>query len=159
MKAEIVNCFVEALETTLSKNGGFVLLHTHKKVLDYINVNDRVGIIIYLFGGSTIHGTIVITMDHEIAYSIIGSMIGGSKVNEIDSIGISALGEYTNWIVASAANKVQTFGEKITNFKVDIEANSYKNGKAKIYSEGNRPFLSLGYLIDTHEIEMSIDIS
>ena len=159
MKAEIINCFVEALETTLLENGAFALLHNNKKVLDYINENDRVRIIICLFGGSTIQGTVVITMDQEIAFSIIGAMIGGIKINEIDSIGISALGEYTNWIISSTAKKVQAFGEKITNFKVDIEEKLYKSEEKKSYSEGIGPFLSFGYLIDTHEMEMSVDIT
>lgn len=158
MKAEIVNCFVEAVETTFLENGGFVLLHKEKKVLDSINVNDRVGVIINLFGGSTIQGTVVITMEQEIAYRIIGSMMGGSKVNKIDAIGISALGEYTNWITSSAAKKVQAFGEDITNFKVDIEANLHKDEEYKVYSEGKGLFLSLGYLIDNHEMELSINI-
>ena len=38
-------------------------------------------------------------------------------------------------------------------------ANLYKSEEKKFYSEGNGPFLSFGYLIDTHGIEMSVDIT
>ena len=129
-----------------------------KKVLEYIDVKDRVGIIIELFGGSTIQGIVAITMDYEIANNIISSMMGGTIVEKIDDIGISALGEYSNWIIGSAAKKVLAFGEKISNFKADIKTSLQQKEEYKVHSEKNLPFLSLGYLLDNFKIEISLAI-
>ncbi|ADL52285.1 chemotaxis protein CheX [Clostridium cellulovorans] len=158
MKAEIVNCFVNAFETTLKEKGGFDLSCKYKKAENYIEVSERVGIIIDLFGGSTIHGKVIITMDKEIAQKIIGFLMEGSTVEEIDQDAASALGEYANWITASAATQVQEYGESISNFKVDIEANLDKSGE-KISCDGDMPFLSLGYLVDNDDIELSMAIA
>jgi chemotaxis protein CheX len=158
MKAEIVNCFIEALETTLTNSGGFGLLLNNKKALGYVDFRDRVGIIIKLFGGSTIQGKVAITMDNEVANNIVGSMLGGTKVKELNDIGISALGEYSNWIISSAAKKVLAFGEKITNFEVDIKTSLQQHEDCKVHSDRNLQFLSLGYLVDGYKLELSLDI-
>lgn len=158
MKAEIVNCFIEALETTLNNNGGFSLLLNNKKALGYVDFRDRVGIIIKLFGGSTIQGKVAITMDSEVANNIVCSMLGGTVVEELNDIGISALGEYSNWIISSAAKRVLAFGEKITNFEVDIKASLQQHEDCKVHPDRNIQFLSLGYLVDGYKLELSLDI-
>lgn len=158
MKAEIVNCFVNAFETTLKEKSGFELSCKYKKAESYIEVNERIGIIIDLFGESTIHGKIIITMGKEITQKIIRRLMDIANVDEIDAVGTSALGEYANWITASAATQVQALGETISNFKVDIEANLDKSGE-KISCDGEVPFLSLGYLVDNDDIELSISIA
>ncbi|SHJ07275.1 chemotaxis protein CheX [Clostridium cavendishii DSM 21758] len=158
MKVEIINSFIKALESTLNENGGFVLYCKGKKALNCVNINKKVAIIIDLFGKSTIHGKVIITMKEEIAQKIIGFLLGGAVVSEIDSMGVSALGEYGSWVVSSATTNVQEFGEKITDFKVDIETNLEGIEDKEVYCYG-KPFISLEYLIDNHDIELSVAVS
>lgn len=159
MKAEIVNCFVEALKSTMLANGGFKLVDTNQNAIDVVHLDSKVGIIIEVFGSSTIQGKVVVTMDEEIAHSIVGFMLGGTKVDLIDSIGISALGEYTNWITSSAAKQVENYGEMISNFRFDvIPPNSKEGDESKVYPPNGFSFISLSYTIDSYELVLSVAV-
>jgi chemotaxis protein CheX len=66
------------------------------------------GVIIQVVG--ELEGQVICSMEMETARSIVGRMMGGAAVSEMDELGWSAFQEFGNWIVSGIATQLSEQG-------------------------------------------------
>ncbi|MFB5664156.1 chemotaxis protein CheX [Alteribacillus sp. HJP-4] len=61
----------------------------------------------------SLEGQIICTMEASTACSIVGSMMGGMTITELDDMGWSAIQEFGNWVAGRAASELEKSNETV----------------------------------------------
>lgn len=55
-------------------------------------------------------GQIIVSFDVDTAKKIVGNMMGGMEINELDDLGWSAVSEFGNWVAGTSATEIASEG-------------------------------------------------
>lgn len=95
--------------------GGYLGLSTNILVADEpcgaILESKELGVIIQVIG--QLEGQVVCSMEMETAKGIVGRMMGGMVIEELDEMGWSAFREFGNWIVSGIATELSQLGIEV----------------------------------------------
>lgn len=104
MKANHVNAICRATKTILLNHFGVdVKLLKPSAGNDYVPSN-QVSVILGING--QLNGQIICSFSNQTAKRIVGIMMGGMEVKELDDIGWSAVQEFGNWVAGTTATEL-----------------------------------------------------
>lgn len=104
MNAVHINAVCRAAKTILNNHLGVEVTPAKPTVgVDAVSSND-VSVVLGVSGELT--GQIICSVDRGTAKKIVGSMMGGMEVTELDDLGWSAIQEFGNWVAGSTATEL-----------------------------------------------------
>ncbi|MBB5173318.1 chemotaxis protein CheX [Texcoconibacillus texcoconensis] len=146
MNANHVNAVCRATESILTNHFGVDVTpldpHSGKDVIPSNEVSVVLGV------SGDVNGQIICSFTNETAKGIVGTMMGGMVINELDEMGWSAIQEFGNWIAGNTATELSNEA-----CSIDVTPPVVNDGHSKFRS--NRLFVtvplqtSIG-LLDTH---------
>lgn len=113
-------------------------------------VNKEVSVIIQVIG--QVEGQVICSMSLKTVKQIVGRMMGGMSIHQMDEIGWSAIQEFGNWIVSGIATEFSNNG-----IIVNITHPMVNEGHATIHSINQYISVSLESEIGTIDIYMHLE--
>jgi chemotaxis protein CheX len=104
MNAKHVNAICRATESILSNHFGLVVTTLKPRVEQSAVPSNHVSVILGVSG--QLNGQIICSIDMQTAKNIVGVMMGGMTIDELDDMGWSAIQEFGNWIAGTAATEL-----------------------------------------------------
>lgn len=96
-------------------------------------------------------GQLICSFSKHTAYQIIGTMMGGMQISEIDEMGWSAVEEFGNWIAGSAATELSNEG-----YFIDVTPPVINEGNSHFHSQ--KELLSLPHNTPIGSFEVHINL-
>ncbi|SFP74953.1 chemotaxis protein CheX [Salibacterium halotolerans] len=100
----------------------------------------------------TLEGQIICTMKNQTALSIVGSMMGGMKVETLDEMGWSAIQEFGNWVAGRAASELAK-----AEAAIDISPPVINEGRSTFRVE--KTFLTIPLTSEAGEVLLHVSIT
>ncbi|MEI7473514.1 MAG: chemotaxis protein CheX [bacterium] len=117
-----------------------------------LNSGEEVNVLIGLTKG--LNGNIVLGLTKETALSIISGMMGGAEVLELDSMGKSALAEFTNMLGGNTVGKVA----EAINELVDITPPTIVTGSKMFMMISRAPSKKIFFKLGTSKFNIAYSI-
>nr|WP_106589057.1 chemotaxis protein CheX [Salsuginibacillus halophilus] len=104
MEATHVNAITRAATTIMDSHLGVGVNVDQPFLADKTIPSSQVSVILGVNG--ELEGQIICSMDEPTACSVVGSMMGGMEISQIDDMGWSAIQEFGNWIAGTTATEL-----------------------------------------------------
>lgn len=104
MNAKHVNAICRATESILVNHFGVDVKPLKPRVQQTAVPSNQVSVILGING--QLNGQIICSIDNGTAKNIVGVMMGGMTIDELDDMGWSAIQEFGNWIAGTTATEL-----------------------------------------------------
>lgn len=111
MNVRIFSSFVLSTVTILEQVAQMKGQITQPAIKDGINPTYDVSVSVSVVGD--VEGTVVYSMDQDVAKSIASTMMAGMAIEELDDISLSAINELANMITGNASTKLASNGVNV----------------------------------------------
>lgn len=149
MDTKYINAVCRASENIFKNYFGMQAVSKEPWEGNYSVNSNRISVIIGVNGD--LDGQIIATFDLDIAKKIIGTMMGGMEIKELDDMGWSAIQEFGNWIAGTTATELSTVGAVC-----DVTTPILNEGPSKFRSGG--VFIMVPMETDLGEFEINISL-
>ncbi|WP_246031681.1 chemotaxis protein CheX [Salibacterium salarium] len=150
MEAHHINAITSAATTIVKQHLGIEAAVSKPFVSGKQFMSSDISVVMGVNG--TLEGQIICTMKRETACSIVGSMMGGLEINELDEMGWSAVQEFGNWTAGKAASELSNVKETI-----DISPPVINEGQSTFRME--KTFLTFPLESDIGEIYIHVSVT
>lgn len=104
MNANHVNAICRATESILVNHFGVDVKPLKPRVQQTVVASNQIAVILGING--QLDGQIICSLDEQTARNIVGMMMGGMTIVELDDLGWSAIQEFGNWVAGTAATEL-----------------------------------------------------
>lgn len=111
--------------------------------------SNNVAVILGIKGELT--GQIIATFSGETAKKLVGTMMGGMEIQELDEMGWSAVQEFGNWVAGTTATELSK--EACT---IDVTTPIVNEGDSKFHSK--LPFVTIPFTTGIGEVRVHIAV-
>ncbi|RXJ00731.1 chemotaxis protein CheX [Anaerobacillus alkaliphilus] len=146
MNAKHVNAICRATENILVNHFGVEVKPLKPRVQQTAVPSNQVSVILGING--QLNGQIICSIDEQTAKNIVGIMMGGMIIEELDEMGWSAIQEFGNWVAGTTATELSK-----ENVIIDVTPPIINEGSSSFRS--NKLFITVPLetkigLIDVH---------
>ncbi|RSL32731.1 chemotaxis protein CheX [Salibacterium salarium] len=150
MQAHHINAITTAATTIVQEHLGIAASVSKPFVSGKQFVSSDISVVMGVNG--TLEGQIICTMEEQSAFSIVGSMMGGMAIHELDDMGWSAIQEFGNWVAGKAASELSNVEETI-----NISPPVINEGQSTFRME--KTFLTIPLGSDIGEIYIHVSVT
>lgn len=146
MNAKHVNAICRATEYILVNHFGVEVTPLKPRVQQTEVPSNQISVILGING--QLNGQIICSIDEQTARNIVGVMMGGMTIDELDDMGWSAIQEFGNWVAGTTATELSK-----EDVIIDVTPPIINEGSSKFRS--NKLFITVPLetkigLLDVH---------
>lgn len=104
MNVKHINAICRATESILLNHFGVEVTPLKPRAEKNAVPSNNVSVLLGING--QLNGQIICSLDIQTAKNIVGLMMGGMEINELDDMGWSAIQEFGNWIAGTTATEL-----------------------------------------------------
>ncbi|KGA95971.1 inhibitor of MCP methylation protein [Alkalihalobacillus alcalophilus ATCC 27647 = CGMCC 1.3604] len=149
MNTNHVNAICQATQLILTSHFGLVVNALAPTAGKGHLVSEDISVILGVKG--QLKGQIICTFSSQTAQKIIGVMMGGMQIDQIDEMGWSAVQEFGNWVAGTTATELSKEG-----CVIDVTPPIVNEGESNYHSIN--PFISIPLDSDIGEIGVHISV-
>ncbi|KYG31793.1 chemotaxis protein CheX [Alkalihalobacillus trypoxylicola] len=149
MNVKHINAICDATKQILSNHFGVVVKPLSPSANSGALLANDVSVILGIKG--QLNGQIICTFSQQTAFSIVGVMMGGLKVEALDEMGWSAVQEFGNWVAGTTATELSKEG-----CLIDVTPPIVNGGDSQYHS--SVPFISIPLESAIGEIGVHISV-
>ncbi|WP_096198904.1 chemotaxis protein CheX [Bacillus sp. FJAT-45350] len=149
MQANHVNAITRATKSILTNHLGVEAEMLKPYVQKKSIPSNEISVILGING--QLEGQIICSVDHQMAKSMIGAMMGGMTIETIDDMGWSAIQELGNWIAGTTATELSK-----EDCIIDVTPPVVNEGASKFHSSSTFITFPLNTAIGEMHIHVSV---